>query len=242
MFGIDCTSTRNHAELKKVGVRFCCRYLSHTPSKNLTVAEAKALRANGIAIVTVFESTGQTAKGGRAAGIDDARISQSQLQALGASREPVYFALDYAPPPSDYPRIAQYFDGVNSVIGWERSGAYGDDAVLKMLFDAGKIRFGWQTYAWSGGRWEKRAQLQQYLNGQTLAGNSVDYDRAMTRNFGQWNPPLIPIPKPKPTYDVTVLNALNVPVRMWSTRYPGLSLVRYNVALRKPHEINVVHR
>jgi len=32
---------------------------------------------------------------------------------------------------------------------------------MQRLFDDGKIAYGWQTYAWSYGNWDGRAQLRQ---------------------------------------------------------------------------------
>jgi hypothetical protein len=58
--------------------------------------------------------------------------------------------------------------------------------VLQALFNAGVITWGWQTYAWSGGAWESRAHIQQYQNGVVLAGHSVDYNRSIKSDFGQW--------------------------------------------------------
>src|SRR5262249_20698214 len=54
------------------------------------------------------------------------------------------------------------------------------------LFDDGKITWGWQTYAWSGGQWDSRAQLRQTQN--ELGGGDLDADEAMTSDYGQWRP------------------------------------------------------
>lgn len=82
--------------------------------------------------------------------------------------------------------ILDYFWGVASVIGLERTGAYGGYECIKGLFDAKAITWGWQTYAWSGGAWDARAHIQQYENGVNLDGHAVDYDRSMVVDFGQW--------------------------------------------------------
>jgi hypothetical protein len=242
LFGIDATSTRNHAALKKAGVKFCCRYLSPTAWKNLTAVEAKALRAHGISIVTVYESTGQTVKKGRAAGIHDAQIAQAQLIALGVRNAPVYFAVDYDLQRSEYKLLEQYLGGAASVLGFKRTGLYAGYGPCNAARQAGWCKWIWQTYAWSDGKWVTGAHLRQYRNAQHLAGNQVDFDMAMFRNYGQWNPPLIapPIPKPPPTYEVTISNDLDVPTRIFNTRYPGLALVKYNVARNKPHRVEII--
>ncbi|MFI2206441.1 hypothetical protein ACH47Z_37915 [Streptomyces sp. NPDC020192] len=46
--------------------------------------------------------------------------------------------------------------------------------------------WGWQTYAWSGGNWDSRAQLRQVQNDITVAGHDADLDQAMAADFGQW--------------------------------------------------------
>ena len=83
-----------------------------------------------------------------------------------------------------YSALNSYFDGVASVIGRSRTGAYGGYHVIKELFDNGKITWGWQTYAWSNGLWDKRAQLRQVLNG--IDGGDVDKDLGVAADFGQW--------------------------------------------------------
>jgi peptidoglycan hydrolase-like protein with peptidoglycan-binding domain len=72
------------------------------------------------------------------------------------------------------------------VLGLKRTGAYAGFKVIKALFDKGLITYGWQTYAWSDGRWDHRNHIEQYSNKRTVGGESVDYDRAMKTNFGQW--------------------------------------------------------
>jgi hypothetical protein len=66
------------------------------------------------------------------------------------------------------------------------------------MFDAGLVAFGWQTYAWSHGHWDPRAQLQQYRNDQFIGGVSVDFDRAVAADFGQWSIMLGDFPEPDP--------------------------------------------
>ena len=98
---------------------------------------------------------------------------------------PIYFSVDFdATPQQGRAAIDAYFDGVASVLGRARTGAYGGYYVIKRLFDDGKITWGWQTYAWSGGQWDPRAQLRQTQNGVTVAGSSCDIDVATTTTSG----------------------------------------------------------
>jgi Rv2525c-like, glycoside hydrolase-like domain len=206
-FGVDYSSgNADPAKLKAAGVSFVCRYLS-TPGnpKNLTLAEAKRLRAGGLAIVTVFETTRGRALAGRAAGVSDAHSAESQALACGMPPgSPLYFAVDFDATPGQQLQINAYLGGAASVLGWQRVGIYGGYWPVKRALDAGVCKYGWQTYAWSGGQWDPRAQLQQFRNGQRLAGLEVDFDRSLVADFGQWRAaapsprPVPPSPPPKP--------------------------------------------
>jgi hypothetical protein len=67
---------------------------------------------------------------------------------------------------------------------------------VKRLFDNGKIKWAWQTYAWSYGQWDGRAQLRQIQNG--IAGGQMDKDQSMVADFGQWGHAAPPPPPPPP--------------------------------------------
>jgi hypothetical protein len=60
---------------------------------------------------------------------------------------------------------------------------------LKRAFDAGKMTYGWQTYAWSGGMQDSRMHLYQYHNGVTVCGISADWDESKKSDFAQWPRP-----------------------------------------------------
>lgn len=204
LFGVDYASpSPDAAALRRAGVRFVCRYLS-TPGnpKNLTRAEAKKLRAAGIAIVLVFETTARRALGGRVAGIRDARSARAQAVGCAApAHQPIYFAVDFDPSPAELATVVAYIHGAASVLGRTATGVYGGDAAVKACLDAGACKYAWQTYAWSHGVWDPRAQLRQTLNGQTCAGIEVDHDLAVTADYGQWRP--LPAAKPKPPVLIT---------------------------------------
>src|SRR6266566_6813812 len=187
-FGLDYVTGPPVADLKSGGVTFVCRYLSFvnnlTQVKLLTEAEAKALGAAGIAIVSNYEWYADRALEGFASGSADAHIAASQhANCGGPPNRPIYFSVDVDVAGS---QVVDYFKGVASVIGLHRTGAYGSYRVLQELFNLGAITWGWQTYAWSYGQWEPRAHIQQYNNGMTMAGLSVDYNRSIKSDFGQW--------------------------------------------------------
>jgi hypothetical protein len=88
---------------------------------------------------------------------------RAQRQASAAdipAGRPIYFSIDFDAQPSQQAVVNDHFDGVASVIGRGRTGAYGGIGPIQRVFDAGKISFGWRTFAWSAGRWEPRAQLK----------------------------------------------------------------------------------
>lgn len=86
----------------------------------------------------------------------------------------------------DWPAVSEYFRGVSEVVGLDRTGAYGSYQVIRQLFNEGKILFGWQTYAWSYGAWDPRAQLRQVQNGITVGGADVDRNESWSDNAGLW--------------------------------------------------------
>ncbi len=187
-FGLDYVSGPPIADMKAAGVSFVCRYLSYvnnlTQVKLLTPPEAHALSEAGISIVSNYEWYASRATEGFAAGRADAQIAATQhAECGGPGDRPIYFSVDIDTSGSF---VAAYFQGVISAIGKARTGAYGSYRVIGDLFNAGLISWGWQTYAWSGGQWEPRAHIQQYLNGVSMSGHSVDYDRSIKSDFGQW--------------------------------------------------------
>lgn len=189
------------ATLEGYHLTFLVRYVGSTDyttsrsPKWLNPVEAKSLHTE-FALCVVFETSSQRAEGGHDAGVTDAHKAIRELAFCGLpTNTVVYFAVDYDTTVG--PRITGYFQGVASVLGLHRTGCYGGYKVIKALFDAGLITYGWQTYAWSGGKWDPRAQLQQYSNSHDLGGADVDYDRAMVPDFGQWPAAGSP-PKPPP--------------------------------------------
>lgn len=170
------------------GYRFVCRYLSwDTTGKNLTYAEAQSYLSNGIGVVSNWEYSANAAANGRGQGVSDATEGARQHTSCGGPPDaPIYFSVDFDVPSSQYGAVASYFDGVASVIGLARTGAYGGYPIINYLFNNGRITYGWQTFAWSSGRWDGRAQLRQVQNGITVGGADCDHDVSMVDNFGQW--------------------------------------------------------
>lgn len=192
MDGVDYSSGRpGGAALRAAGKGFACRYLSHTASKNLTLGEATDLAAHDVSSVVVWETTASRAAASRAAGASDAAEAAAQAKSCGQPTDrPLYFAVDWDANPT---LVVPYFQGVASVIGLDRTGAYGSFKVIKYLLDHGLIRWAWQTAAWSGGQWDSRAHIRQYAKTTMINGVACDLDTAMQADFGQWTPGHSPI-------------------------------------------------
>jgi hypothetical protein len=192
--GVDYSFARpSPSSLYSGGYRFVARYYSYdnsgTHGKILFNGEAQSLINAGLDIVSNWEYAADDSLNGYNAGVADAKEANAQAAAAGAPADrPIYFSVDFDATPAQQTPINAYFDGVASVIGLNRTGAYGGYYVIKRLFDANKIKWGWQTYAWSGGQWDSRAQLRQVLNGISAGGSSncCDKDTSQADDFGQW--------------------------------------------------------
>jgi Domain of unknown function (DUF1906) len=178
------------AAMKRAGKHFVARYLSTQPnSKNISSAEARNLLGAGLSVVLVWETTADRVLSGRNGGVADAREADRQANALGMRGIPLYFACDIDSSPGQQGAINGYCSGAASVIGHGRTGLYGGYWPVSRAFSAGVIRYGWQTYAWSGGNLDRRAQLYQYRNGVKLGPADVDLDKSMATDYGQWPRP-----------------------------------------------------
>jgi hypothetical protein len=187
--GIDYAWTQPRpSAIRSAGYTFACRYLSDNKRKNLTAAEAQSLSAAGIDIVANWEYAPDEALNGYGEGVRNAQKALRQALECGMPADrPIYFSVDFKAEPADRTAVVAYFDGVASVLGVGRTGAYGGFPVIQWLFDAGKIAWGWQTYAWSGRQWDSRAQLRQVLNNIYVDGAECDRDEAWAADFGQWS-------------------------------------------------------
>jgi hypothetical protein len=188
--GCDYSFARpSPSSLSSMGYKFVCRYLSGDPGggKDLTASEQSSLEAGGIDIVLNWETTGTDATSGYSAGVSDATAAKSEAEGLGQpSNRPIYFSIDFDAGSGDAASINAYFQGVASVLGVARTGVYGGYYIVKELFDAKLVSWGWQTYAWSSGNWDSRAQLRQVQN--DVDNGQLDADTGMVPDYGQYGP------------------------------------------------------
>lgn len=193
--GVDYSYTKiPGADLARAGISFVCRYLSHDAAKNLSLAEVQDLRASGIDVVSVWESTQFRPLDGEAAGRDDGLEAMRQASSLGASPgAAIYFAVDFdvaGRPQPDIGAILGYFRGVRQSVGPYSPGVYGGLGIVNLLAaNPGLVDYYWQTYAWSNGQVDARTHIYQYQNNVALGGVNIDRDRALQEPFGQWGAP-----------------------------------------------------
>lgn len=183
------------AQLKAAGKQFACRYLTGTTdpatpttSKNLTPAEAKALRAGGIDIVSNVEtSAGFLLDGYSATAKVAERCWRQHKWCGGPDNRPLYFSLDIDATLDQYKVALQGLKGAGSAIGWGNVGLYGGLFPIEWAHGDG-VKWLWQSLGWAyGGGTSKHALIRQYDNGVTLGSGTVDLDRAFVADFGQWS-------------------------------------------------------
>lgn len=187
-FGLDSTGMVPVSGHHAVGSTVALRYLSRSTYKVVTKAEHDAYKAAGIDLVLVFEDSGRPDLAGHQGGVDDAQFALRQAtQILGTPTLPpvIRFAADYDPAGNPAATDA-YYDGVATIIPRERCGPYGGLEVVSRQANRG-FKALWQTYAWSGGRFDSRAQVYQYSNDHTVAGVGVDFNHCYGVDFGQWD-------------------------------------------------------
>jgi hypothetical protein len=173
--------------LKRHGFHFVVRYLGRDPSKNITHAEVRAYKAEGLDIVTVYEDAATWMLGGAQAGTDAARLARDQLHAAGApDHAPVYFADDFAVTAQQLPALDACLNATAFVLSDQENGIYGP---LAAVSKAEHVRYRWQTVAWSGGVWAPDDDIRQYaISGMTM-GVQWDVDVSYGQDFGQWQWP-----------------------------------------------------
>lgn len=189
--GIDCATPITApvaAKLSDLGYVFACRYLVPAGySKRLTADEARVLTDAGILILSVFETSAGRAKGGAANGQADGAAAFAAVQEVGMPESGViYFAIDYEAQAGDMDAVAAYLTAAKSQLGPYGIGVYGSYDVVEAMAARGLCAGYWQTYAWSGGRLSKHANVYQYRNDQQAAGIGVDFDEAYG-TAGLWN-------------------------------------------------------
>ncbi|MFM9034559.1 MAG: DUF1906 domain-containing protein [Mycobacterium sp.] len=191
----------NYVSLSRPGSNF--------GAKPITKPYADSLTAAGLVIVSNYQygKPGGTAPSdftrGYAGGIADARTAwQLHTAAGGGQSAPIFFSVDDDISRDTWNTVAlQWFRGINSVLGVQRTGVYGGIDVCRWAAADGVIgnsgtpghRWAWQTRAWSGNEVEPTAVLYQRIvstasnPGPLVGGIEVDVNDVLAGDCGQWN-------------------------------------------------------
>jgi hypothetical protein len=202
-------------EIKSAGFAGVVNYVSESrpganfEAKPITREYADALRAEGLQIVSNYQygKPGWSAPSdftrGYDGGVADAQTAM-RLHAAAGGRDsaPIFFSIDDDIDVDTWKSVAvEWFRGINSVLGMNRTGIYGHSGACAWAIEDGVIgrstsaghRWAWQTKSWSHGQREPTAVLYQYVvnspesPGTLLGGIRVDEDEVLAADFGQWD-------------------------------------------------------
>jgi len=202
-------------QIKSAGYAGVVNYVSESrpganfEAKPITRDYADALRAAGLHIVSNFQygkpgwPDPSDFTRGSDGGVADAQTALRLHAAAGGSNSaPIFFSVDDDIDQNTWNSLAvNWFRGINSVLGVQRTGIYGHsqacgwairDGVIGHSTTAG-YRWAWQTRSWSHGQREPAAVLyQEVVNtasspGPLLGGINVDVDEVLAPDYGQWD-------------------------------------------------------
>ena len=204
-------------EIKSAGFDGVVNYVSQSrpganfEAKPITRDYADALRAAGLHIVSNFQygkpgwPDPSDFTRGFDGGVADARTAlQLHGAAGGTNSAPIFFSVDDDIDENTWNSLAvQWFRGINSALGVDRTGIYGHSRACGWAVRDGVIgrsttpghRWAWQTKSWSHGEREPTAVLYQaVVNSPSnpsplLGGINVDVDEVLAADFGQWDFP-----------------------------------------------------
>lgn len=193
--GVDYSFSRpNLSILRDVGIVFISRYLCYLPStKAINFSEKTAIINSGFFLSLNWENKAGDMLGGYMAGKSHAAEGMRQALLLGYPTGCTIFhsadTYDFTVPGSTQNLMFEYLRGCRDIyLSRYKLGLYGGYGAVKAVLDRGLADVGWQTYAWSGGRWDPRALVRQTLNNQPLAGGTVDYDEGDPVSAGMMMP------------------------------------------------------
>jgi hypothetical protein len=192
----DYSFTRpSFAALKAAGVvgvsRYLCWVNTNTYGKIIFKPEYDGLLAAGIDVILNWEFDAQDELGGASSGSIQATEAVRQAKLLGyPAGATIYFSGDFDETPGEASTVAAYFQAAAPIVhaAGYRIGVYGDYYVVGRLFDAKLIDDAWQTYAWSGGQWDPRANMRQTLNGVSIGGQDADLDQSVGVAYSAMHP------------------------------------------------------
>ncbi len=167
-------------KIKQSKKHFVMRYTNTGEGKEITAAEVKELKKNGLGVGIVHQITKKDFRPleGFKAGQADARTARQTIHDVGLpANMPVYFSVDFDANQAHQLKINQYLKGAGSILGKNRVGVYGGYYTVARALNAGVVKYAWQTYSWSKGKWDPRAQVRQYQNSLNRYGIPIDLDK-----------------------------------------------------------------
>lgn len=193
MKGLDYTEQTTPELAKNIvdaGYSFVCRYLvpERYAWKRLTKEEVDNISATGLNIVSVYETSAGYMKGGASQAKQDAAEVKKELVTIGQPPgSAVYFTADFDVTTAyDLDCIERYLRQMTIELPDYGIGIYGEFGVIEVMADRKACEHFWVTYAWSGGKESKHANIYQYHNGATVAGIGCDLNESFG-NEGWWS-------------------------------------------------------
>jgi glycoside hydrolase-like protein len=185
----DCSHVAADAFAK--GVEFVCRYY-----KNLGLAEARALSAAGLKIVSIWETTAKRALAGAGAGKIDGGLARNAGAALGQWQgSAIYATADFGEVQGEDAAVFAYLAAFKEALGGQaKLGVYGEGAVCQSALDLGLADYTWlaggmgmrgsRAFAASG-----RATIVQDVGDKRVLdlGIDIDSDEARVDDYGGWH-------------------------------------------------------
>ncbi len=197
IYGIDCATrltAQTAAEIKAAGYEFAGRYLvppvGSMKWKALTKDECRAITGAGLRLLTVWETTADSVRGGMAAGAEDGARAVKLAEEYGIpDGAAIYFAVDYDARADAFDTIEGYLKGARAQLGgrW-RVGVYGSFRVIEEMAKRCAADCFWQCVAWSGGMKSGHRHVYQAKFGQRAAGVAVDINECEDmKKAGIWS-------------------------------------------------------
>lgn len=188
---LDYSFNHPHLDQLPASIVGVCRYLRGTGAKPLSATEAAQIHASGRWIAINDEMDQGAALGGASRGTQDGRAAGAAARALGIPTTTVIHpSVDQDTNSSQWPTIVAYLRAFGAASGYP-VGGYLEADLLDYCHNAGVLATGyaWQPRAWSNGRVSQWAAAYQYLNGQQMAGGTVDFNRLINLSgLGVWFP------------------------------------------------------
>lgn len=174
--------------IKDAGYQGAVRYIGFPGrTKCTTKSEFEDFKRVGIFMALVFEDSATAWRRGFSGGQTDARTAVADADRIGwPSDRPIYFAVDQQVlTNAELNTAREYVRGAASVLGFSRTGVYGQYSVIEACRDT--CQYFWQCRAWSGTPPKLSAirDLYQHVGTVTVGGIACDTNEVLSSDWGQ---------------------------------------------------------